>query len=60
MLSYIKHVNHMTMTTSGQIMPWSEKRKREHKVARLVRDFDCLRFAQCILISPHGVDCKQT
>ncbi len=35
----IKHANHMTMTTSGQIMPWSDflkdKRKRENKVVRL-------------------------
>ncbi len=61
---YYKHANHMTMTTSGQIMPWSDclktKGKREHKVARLVWDFDCLHFAQYILISPHGIDCKQS
>ncbi len=35
-----KYTNHMTMTTSGQIMPWFDclktKRKREHKVVRLV------------------------
>ncbi len=36
------------------------KRKRENKVARLVWDFDCLHFAQYILISPYGIDCKQT
>ncbi len=36
-----------------------DKRKRENKVARLVWDFDCLHFAQYILISPHGIDCKQ-
>ncbi len=52
----------MTMTTSGQIMPWSDcqKDKRKHKVARLVWEFDCLHFAQYILISLHGIDCKQT
>ncbi len=57
-----KHANHMTMTTSWQIMPWSDclKTKRENKVARHVWDFDCLHFAQYILISPHGIDCKQT
>ncbi len=36
-----------------------DKRKREHKVTRLVWDFDCLHFAQYILISPHGIDCKK-
>ncbi len=60
-----KHANHMTMTTSGQIMHamvWlpQDKRKRENKIVRLVWDFDYLHFAQYILISPHGIDCKQT
>ncbi len=54
----------MTMTTSWQIyaMVWlpQDKRKSENKVARLVWDFDCLHFAQYILISPQGIDCKQT
>ncbi len=43
-------------------MVWlpQDKRKHENKVARLMWDFDCLHFAQYILISPHGIDCKQT
>ncbi len=43
-------------------MVWlpQNKRKRENKVARLVWDFDCLHFAQYILISPHVIDCKQS
>ncbi len=43
-------------------MVWlpQDKRKLENKVARHVWDFDCLHFAQYILISPHGIDCKQT
>ncbi len=43
-------------------MVWlpQDKRKHENKVGRLVWDFDFLHFAQFILISPHGIDCKQT
>ncbi len=36
------------------------KRKWEHKVVRLMWDFDCLRFAQYISMGPHGIGCKQT
>ncbi len=44
------------------IMTWlsQDKRKCEHKVVRLVWDHEYLHFAQCISISPHGIDCKQT
>ncbi len=36
-----------------------QKSKHEHKVVRLVWDFDCLHFAQHFNRS-HGIDCKQT
>ncbi len=54
----------MTMTTSGQIMPWSDCLKTKGNVNIKLRDL-CetlivLHFAQYILISPHGIDCKQT
>ncbi len=44
------------------VMTWLplDKSKREHKVVRIVRDLDCLHFAQYISISPHGTDCNQT
>ncbi len=45
----------LTMTTSGQIMIWSDCLKTKGNV-RLY----CLHFAQYILISPHGIDCRQT
>ncbi len=38
----------------------SRKRKREHKVLRLVWEFHCLHFVQFISMSPHGIGCKQT
>ncbi len=50
----------MTMTTSGQIMPWYDCLKTKGNVKIKLWDFDCLHFAQYILISPHGIDCKQT
>ncbi len=59
-----KHANHMTITTSGHIMSWpdyliKDNRKCEHKVVRLLWDFDCLHFAQYITIGPHDIYCKQ-
>ncbi len=50
----------MTMTTSEQIMPWSDCLKTKGNVKIKLGDFDCLHFAQYILISPHGIDGKQT
>ncbi len=36
------------------------QKERWHKVMRLAWDLDCLHFAQNILISQHGNDCKHT
>ncbi len=36
------------------------QKKREHKVVRLVLEFDCLHYAQYISIRPNGIDCKQS
>ncbi len=55
-----KHANHLTMTTSGQIMPWFDCLKTKGNMKIKLRNFDCLHFAEYILISPHGIDCKQT
>ncbi len=62
----VKHANHISMTTSGQIMPLSDCLKTKGNVKIKLRDlcetlivyFDC--FDQYILISLHGIDCKQT
>ncbi len=56
MTAKFKLANHLTMTTSGQIMSWSDYLKTKENVW----DFDCLHFAQYISISPHAIDCKQT
>ncbi len=44
------------------VMIWlsKDKGKREHKVARLVWEFDCLHFAQYISMNLYGISCKQT
>ncbi len=45
----ITHLNHMTMTTCWQISLWpdySMTKKSDHKVVRLVWEFDCLHFTQ--------------
>ncbi len=56
----VKHANRMTMTTSGQIMLWSDCLKTKGNVnINFVWDFDCLHFVQYILISAHCIDCKQ-
>ncbi len=34
--------------------------RREHKVVRLVWEFDCLHFAKYISNIPHDINCKQT
>ncbi len=39
--------------------PGLKQRKFDHKVVRFVWDFDDLHFAQYILISVHGTNCKQ-
>ncbi len=36
--STYKHANHMTMTTSGQIMPWSDCLKTKGNVKIKLRD----------------------
>ncbi len=53
------HANHITMTTSGQIMPWSDCLKTKGKVKIKLRDL-CETLIVYILISPHGIDCKQS
>ncbi len=45
---------------SHDLFTLKDKRKCEHKVVRLVWEFDCLHFAKYISIWPHGIDCKQT
>ncbi len=59
-----KNANHMTMTTSGQIMPWSDCLKTKGNVKIKLWDL-CETLIVCILlstflISPHGIDYKQT
>ncbi len=56
--SYINHVNHMTMTTSGQITLWPDYLKTKGNMNIKLRDG--LHFAQYIWISPHDIDCKKT
>ncbi len=54
----------MTITSNGQIKSWPDyhktKRKCEHKVVRLVWEFDCVHFPQYKPMSPHGIGYKQT
>ncbi len=44
------------------VMAWlsSDKRKCEHKVVRLVLEFDCLHFTQCIPMCPQCSGYKHT
>ncbi len=60
LLRFIDIVNILDSPHLGLVWLPYDKRKCEQKVARLVWYFDCLHFAQYILISPHGIDCKQT
>ncbi len=45
-----KHANHMTMTTSGQIMPWSDCLKTKGKLNIKLRDL-CETLIVYILLS---------
>ncbi len=44
------------------VMVWLplDKRKCEHKFVTVEWEFDCLHFTQCIPMSLHGIDNKQT
>ncbi len=46
----LKHANHMTMTTSGQIMPWSDCLKTKGNVKIKLRDL-CETLIVYILLS---------
>ncbi len=46
----IKHANHMTMTTSGQIMPWSDWLKTKGNVKIKLQDL-CKTLIVYILLS---------
>ncbi len=46
-----KHANHMTMTTSGQIMPWSDCLKTKENVNIKLRDL-CETLTVYILLGP--------
>ncbi len=49
-MAYIKHTNHMNMTTSGQIMPWSDCLKTNGNVNIKLRDL-CETLIVYILLS---------
>ncbi len=58
--SYKSHDHDHQRSDVGLIWLHQDERKHEHKVVRLVWDFDCLHIAQYISKSPHGIGCKQT
>ncbi len=56
----ITHANHMTMTTSMQILSWPDYCKTKENVNKNLLDCVCLHYTQYMPMSPHGIGYKQT